>query len=343
MGDQQQVLVTGASGFIAMQTIIGLLERGYRVRGTVRSLKKADSFRETLRPHSAMADMVELVEADLSSDKGWTEAAQGCDIVQHIASPIPENLPKNHDELIIPARDGTLRVLKAAKAAGVKRVVLTSSMAAIAYGWGDNRPEPLTEEHWSNSDNLQDNTAYTRSKTIAERAAWDYVNGEGQGLELTTINPGAVLGPVLSGDFSPSVQIVTQILSGKLPAMPKVAFPIADVRDVAEAHIRAMEKPEAAGKRFLIADRVLWFSEVASVLREALPDRAGSIPKSTLPNWVVKLMVPFNPALKQIIPELGKKRVISNEQLKSVLGIDPIKGEDAIKAAAKTLIEHKVV
>ena len=266
------------------------------------------------------------------------------DYVQHIASPIPTNLPKDHDELIAPARDGAIRVLTAAKKAGVKRVVMTSSMAAVAYGWGDARPKLLTEEHWSNSGNLADNTAYTRSKTIAERAAWEYVNGEGKGLELTTINPAAVLGPVMSGDFSASVEILTQLLSGKLPGTPRVGFGIVDVRDVASAHVLAMTNPAAAGERFLVADKFMWFSEVANTLRGQIPAAyEKKLPKGELPGWVLKLMANINPAVKQVIPELNRERNVSNEKAKRVLGWQPRTAEEAIISGAKSLIAHKAV
>ena len=182
-----KVLVTGATGFIAGHVIHQLVEAGHEVTGTARSASKANALNKTLSAYAGKPIRIDIRAADLSSDAGWTEACQGMDYVQHIASPIPTNLPKDHDELINPARDGAIRVLTAAKAAGVKRVVMTSSMAAIAYGWGDARPKLLTEEHWSNPDNLADNTAYTRSKTIAERAAWDYVNGEGKGLEQAAL------------------------------------------------------------------------------------------------------------------------------------------------------------
>ncbi len=215
-----KVLVTGATGFIAGHVIHQLVEAGHEVTGTARSASKANALNKTLSSYAGKPIRIDIRAADLSSDEGWAAACQGMDFVQHIASPIPTNLPKDHDELIVPARDGAIRVLKAAKAAGVKRVVMTSSMAAIAYGWGDKRPKLLTEEHWSNPDNLTDNTAYTRAKTIAERAAWDYVNGEGKGLELTTINPAAVLGPVMSGDFSASVKSSRSCSPASCPARP---------------------------------------------------------------------------------------------------------------------------
>jgi dihydroflavonol-4-reductase len=252
-------------------------------------------------------------------------------------------MPRDHDELIRPARDGALRVLKAAKAAGVKRVVMTSSMAAIAYGWGDARPNPLTEEHWSNSDNLKDNTAYTRSKTIAERAAWDYMAGEGKGMELSVINPSAVLGPAMSRDLSTSLEIITQLMTGKAPASPRVGFCVVDVRDVADAHVKAMTVPEAAGERFLASGRFMWMSEVADVLRESFPDYRKKLPRGELPDWLLKMMTLINPPLKAIVPELGRERHCSNEKAKQVLGWRPRMEEEAIIEGARSLIDLNVI
>jgi dihydroflavonol-4-reductase len=339
-----KVLVTGATGFIAGHVIHQLAEAGHEVTGTARSASKANALNKTLSAYAGKPIRIDIRAADLFSDAGWSAAVAGMDYVQHIASPLPANLPKDHDELITPARDGAIRVLTAAKKAGVKRVVMTSSMAAVAYGWGDKRPKLLTEEHWSNSANLADNTAYTRSKTIAERAAWDYVNGEGKGLELTTINPAAVLGPVMSGDFSASVEILTQLLSGKLPGTPRVGFGIVDVRDVAAAHVLAMTNPAAAGERFLVSDKFMWFSEVANTLRGKLPPAYDKkLPKGELPGWALKLMANINPAVKQVIPELNRERQVSNEKAKRILGWQPRTAEDAILSGAKSLIEHKAV
>jgi dihydroflavonol-4-reductase len=216
-------------------------------------------------------------------------------------------------------------------------------MAAIAYGWGDKRPKLLTEEHWSNADNIKDNTAYTRSKTIAEKAAWAYVNGEGKGLELAVINPGAVLGPVMSPDFSGSGELLTQPLSGKIPAVPRIGFGVVDVRDVADAHVRAMTAPGAAGERFLTVEKFLWFSEVAAILRENFPSHTGKIPKGVMPDWLLGLAAVFNPPLKQVLPELGRERQVSNEKARRVLGWTPRPAETAVIEGARSLIDLKVV
>ncbi len=332
-----KVLVTGATGFIASHTILALVNKGYEVRGTARSASKADKLNATLSAYAGKPIEIELVSADLTKDEGWAEAMEGVTYLQHLASPIPNNLPKDANELIIPAKEGALRALKAAKAAGVKRAVMTSSFASIGYGWGDSRPAVLDESHWSNPDNIKDNTAYTRSKAIAEKAAWDYVTGDGQGLELATINPVAVLGPAMSADVSASLELVQQPMQGKLPAFPKLTFGVVDVRDVALAHVAAMEKPEAAGERFIVGDRVLSFTDIGAVLREAYPDR--KLPKGELPSWLVKMLTVVNPTLKQIVPELGKNRGFTNEKSQRMLGIDYIPAKEAILASTNSLIE----
>lgn len=338
-----KVLVTGATGFIAGHVIHQLLEAGHEVRGTARSADRAPKLNQVLTAYAGRPVNIEIFAADLSSDAGWDKAVEGMDFVHHVASPFPAEMPKDHQELIRPAREGALRVLKAAKAAGVKRVVLTSSLAAIAYGWGDERPDPLTEEHWSNPENLTDNTAYTISKTMAERAAWEYIKGEGAGLELSVINPVAVLGPAMSADVSTSLEILTQPMSGKIPATPRIGFSLVDVRDIAAAHVAAMTNPDAAGERFLVCDRFMWFSDVADVLRENFPAYGKKLPKGTIPGWVLKIMAMFNPTLKAIIPELNRERNASNEKVKRVLGITPRSSEEAIISGAQSLIDHGVV
>ncbi|MDP3736644.1 MAG: aldehyde reductase [Hyphomonadaceae bacterium] len=337
-----RVLVTGASGFVAQHVILQLLARGYQVRGTLRSLKRADEVRGVLSKHDARAKDIELVEADLGSDAGWAEAAKGCEFVQHVASPFPAIHPKDEMELIRPARDGALRVLKAAKAAGVKRVVMTSSMAAIAYGHGDKRAEISDETMWSNPDG-PDNTPYTKSKTIAERAAWDYVNGEGKGLELAVINPTGILGPALSADVSTSLEIPIRLLNGKTPGLPRLGFSFVDVRDVAECQVKAMEIPAAAGERFLATEGFMWFSEAADVLRKKFPAYDAKIPKRNVPDWLLKVMAVFQPIYKQTVPELGRTRKASNAKATRVLGIKFRTAQESLIASAQSLIDLKVV
>ena len=338
-----KVLVTGATGFIAGHVIHQLVEAGHEVTGTARSAAKAAPLNAALSAYAGKPINIKVHEADLTSDKGWAEAAEGVDYIHHIASPIPATVPKNADELIIPARDGALRALKAAKAAGVKRVVMTSSMAACAYGWGDKRPNPITEEHWSQDNGAPDMTPYIRSKLAAERAAWDYVKGEGQGLELTTINPALVLGPVMGADFSASVEILTQLMSGKLPGTPRTGFVIVDVRDVAAAHVAAMTHPAAAGERFLLGDRFIWFREAAEIIAREFPAYASKVPSKDIPGWALRLIALINPPAKQLIPELNRERHISSEKAKRVLGWHPRSSEEAVIAGARSLIEFGVV
>lgn len=337
-----RVLVTGASGFIAQHVILQLLAKGYQVRGTLRSLKRADEVRAVLAKHHPAASSMEFVEANLDADAGWTEAAKGCEFVQHIASPIVAVMPRDENDLIRPARDGALRVLAAAKAAGVKRVVMTSSLAAIAYGMGDQRPKVVDESHWSNPEGA-DNTAYTKSKTIAERAAWEYVNGPGKGLELATINPGAVLGPALSADTSASLEIAIQLLSGKAPGLPRLGFTLVDVRDVAACHVAAMEIPAAAGERFLAANEFAWLSDCAEILREAFPSYAKKIPTRRIPDFVLRIVSIFQPLYRQTVTELGRERNASHAKAERVLGVKFRPGKQALIDAGKSLIDLKVV
>lgn len=337
-----RVLVTGITGFLAQHIVIQLLAKGYKVRGTVRSLKRADEVRGVLAKLDPRANEIEFVEADLSSDKGWADAVKDCTYVQHIASPFPAVHPKDEMELIRPARDGALRVLKAAKAAGVKRVVMTSSMAAIAYGHGEMRAEISDETMWSDP-NGPDNTPYTKSKTIAERAAWDYVNGEGKSLELVTINPTGILGPALSADVSTSLEIPIRLMNGKTPGLPRIGFSFVDVRDVAECHVKAMELPEAAGERFLATHDFMWFAEAADVLRKTFPAYDGKIPKRNVPDFALKLMAVFQPVYRQTVTELGRTRKASNAKASRVLGVRFRSAEEALIASARSLIELKVI
>ncbi|MEM9071729.1 MAG: aldehyde reductase [Myxococcota bacterium] len=338
-----QVLVTGASGFIAQHVVVQLLAAGHQVRGTVRSAAKGEALKEALNVHEPRASELEIVEADLTRDEGWAEAVRGCDYVQHVASPILAKLPKDHNEMIGPARDGALRVLKAAAEAGVKRTVMTSSTAAVVYGWGDQLPPMMNEEHWSNPDDLKDNTAYTRSKTIAERAAWDFVKSTETKMELAVMNPSAVLGPALSSSVSVSLEIVGFPLKGKLPAVPDVGFAIVDVRDVAAAHVLAMEHDRAAGERFLVGHEFLTFLDVVKILREEFPNYHGKLSTRRMPSWLLRVFAMFSSELKQTVPELGKKRLTSNEKAETFLGWKARPAREAVVTAAQSLIDFDLV
>jgi dihydroflavonol-4-reductase len=262
--------------------------------------------------------------------------------VQHVASPFPAVHPKDESELIRPAVDGALRVLKAAKAAGVKRVVMTSSMAAIAYGLGLARPEIADETNWSNP-NGPDNTPYTKSKTLAERAAWDYVNNEGKGLELAVINPTGIFGPALSKDVSTSLEIPIRLLNGKTPGLPRLGFSMVDVRDVAQCQVAAMTNPGAAGERFIATEDFLWFTECADILREAFPAYDKKIPRRVVPDFVIRLLAMVQPIYKQTLTELGRTRRASNAKATQVLGVHFRTAKESLIASAKSLIELGVV
>ena len=332
------VLVTGGSGFIGAHCIVQLLAAGHQVKTTVRNLKRENDVRAMLRTGGADAgDRLTFFAADLESDAGWKDAVAGCDYVLHVASPIPPGVPKHEDELIVPARDGALRVLRAARDAGVKRVVLTSSMAAIAYGHKPQN-EPYSEKDWTDL-NGRDVAAYPKSKTIAERAAWDFIAKEGGALELSVVNPVFVQGPVLGADYSPSIMVVQRLMDGAMPGCPKLYFAIVDVRDVADLHIRAMTDPAAKGERFVAAaGDTISMLELAKVLRARMGDAAKRVPTREIPNWLVRLVAIRDTAVKAILPELGQIKRVTNEKAKRVLGWKPRSNEEAIVSAAESLI-----
>ncbi|HET9447704.1 MAG TPA: NAD-dependent epimerase/dehydratase family protein, partial [Steroidobacteraceae bacterium] len=267
---------------------------------------------------------------------GWSEATAGCDYVLHVASPIPVSVPKNEDELIVPAREGALRALRAARDAGVKRVVLTSSFAAIGYGVPP-QDAPFDETYWTDLSGYGA-TPYIKSKTIAERAAWDFVAKEG-GIELTVINPTAVLGPVLGPDYSTSVMIVQRMMDGAVPGCPQRWFGVVDVRDVADLHVRAMTHPAARGERFLCTGgESMSMLQIAQVLKARMGAAADKVPTRELPNWLVRLAALRDPALKQLIPELGKRRNVTSAKARGLLGWKPRSPEEAIVACAESMI-----
>ncbi|MDB4913647.1 MAG: nucleoside-diphosphate-sugar epimerase [Gemmatimonadetes bacterium] len=328
------VLVTGGSGFIGSHIILQLVAGGHDVRTTVRTAKRADDVRAML---GAAATGLSFFVADLEQDAGWADAVAGCDHVLHVASPFPATAPRHDDELIIPAREGALRVLRASRDAGVKRVVLTSSFAAIGYGHAQ-RSAPFTEQDWTNQ-NAPGLTAYVKSKTLSERAAWNFIATEGRALELSVINPVGVLGPVLGADYSSSILLLKSMLDGAIPACPKLYFGVVDVRDVADLHIRAMTNPAANGERFLaVAGDFMSMLDVARVLTHRMGDAAARVPARQLPNWMVRLAALRKPAVKQTLPELGKVKNGSNEKARRVLGWAPRSSEESIVATAESLV-----
>ncbi len=331
------VLVTGGSGFIGSHSILQLLATGHRVRTTVRRLQREGEVRAMLKEGGAEpGDRVFFAAADLENDAGWAEAAAGCDYVLHVASPFPPSVPKHEDELIVPAREGALRVLRASRDAGVKRVVLTSSFAAIGYGH-EPQTTPFNETNWTNIQ--ADTAAYVKSKALAERAAWDFIANEGGGLELSVVNPVAVFGPVLGPDFSPSVLLLRRLMDGSVPACPRLYFGVVDVRDVADLHIRAMTHPAAKGERFLaVAGDCMSILDIAKVLRQRMGASAGKVPRFQLPDWLVRIAAIRNSAVKQILPELGKIKNSTNEKARRVLGWTPRSNEACIVACAESLV-----
>jgi nucleoside-diphosphate-sugar epimerase len=331
------VLVTGGSGFIGSHSILQLLAAGHQVRTTVRNVARESDVRALLRAGGADAgDRLRFFAADLEKDAGWAEAVAGCDYVLHVASPFPATVPKDENELIVPAREGALRVLRAARNAGVKRVVLTSSFAAIGYG---RKPQamPFNETNWTDPD-AEGVAPYVKSKTLAERAAWDFIAKEGNGLELAVVNPVGVFGPVLGADYATSILIVQKLMDGVVPGCPRVYFGAVDVRDVVDLHLRAMTNPAAKGERFLaVAGDFVSLVEIARALKQRMGAAARKVPTRELPDFMVRIAAMFDPAIKQVLPELGIVRNATSEKAQRVLGWVPRSREDAIVATAESL------
>ena len=335
------VLVTGGSGFVGVHTVLALLDAGHTVRTTVRDLAREPEVRAMLKrggvePH----DRLSFVAADLTRDEGWAEAVRGCDYVHHVASPFPVTAPAHEDELIIPAREGALRVLRAAREAGVQRVVLTSSFAAIGYGH-DDPPERYDETCWSDPGGPM--SAYAKSKTLAERAAWDLVNGEGKGLELAVVNPVGIFGPALGPELSTSLVLVKRMIDG-MPGCPRLYFGVVDVRDVADLHVRAMVHPDAAGERFLaISGDCLSVQQMATALKSHLGSRGKQIRTRQLPDLLVRAAALFDPRLRSMVPGLGQVKQATSAKAQRLLGWSPIPPEEALAATVDSLFDLGLV
>ena len=338
--DNELVLVTGGSGFIAVHIILKLLNQGYRVRTTLRSLSRQDEVKSMLA-QGGVTDFtnLEFIQADLTSDNNWREAAAGAAYVIHVASPTPATRPDDGDEMVKMAVDGVSRVLKAAKDAGVKRVVLTSASGAVISGH-ESHPKIFTEDDWTDLAGNID--AYQRSKTLAERAAWEFANKEN--LELSVVNPVATMGPVLGKDFSHSNQIIRAMLTGKMPFLLQIGFDYVDVRDVADLHLLAMTRIEAAGERFLATTgENLTYKEEAQILQRNLGSTANKVSTKEIPNFLVRILAFFVKSLRMPATFLGKNTACSNAKAKNLFGWQPRSAEEAIVATAKSMVELGLV
>lgn len=331
-------LVSGGSGYIAGFLIRQLAAEGWTVHATLRSLAREEAVRKLLAVDNAR---LKFFAADLNGDSGWAEAMTGCSHVAHVASPFPAAAVKDAQELIVPAREGALRALRAAKAAGVKRFVMTSSVAAIGYGHG-RAERSFTEADWTDV-NHPDATAYVQSKTLAERAARDWVAAEGGGIEFCTVNPSAVLGPVWSSDTSTSIELVRKLLQGSLPGCPDLGFGIVDVRDVADLHVRAMNAPGMAGERFVCSGPFLKMIDIAHILKQRLGAQARKVPTRRLPDFLVRFSALFDPAVKQAVGGLGRVYNMDASHARTVLGWVPRPAEESIVAAARSLLDLGIV
>ncbi|MET7476493.1 aldehyde reductase [Streptomyces sp. NPDC005648] len=336
-----QVLVTGGTGFVGSWCVLRLLEVGHTVRTTVRDLRREPALRSWL--HAATPfddDRLTVVRADLEHPEGWKDAVADCEFVLHVASPTLRNTPANGDELVIPAREGVLRVLRAARDAGVRRTVLTSAFGAVGIGH-PHRSTPFAEEDWTDVDS--DIPPYQRSKTLAERAAWQFVEEEGGVLELAAVHPVGILGPLLGPDDPPSLRLVRRMLEGRVPACPPFGMGFVDVRDVADLHLRAMTDPAAAGERFLaIAGHSLRVVDIARILRDRLGERAAKAPTRELPVWLARALGAVNPELRLLRHQLGRDLDATAAKAERLLGWQARPIEDTIADTAESLLAHGI-
>jgi nucleoside-diphosphate-sugar epimerase len=339
-GDGKTVLVTGGSGFLAGWCIVELIRRGYRVRTTIRNPAREPEVHDAVASQVDPAHHLTVHQADLLSDDHWDNVIEGCDYVLHVASPFPPNQPKDPDELIRPAREGTIRVVGKSLDHGVERVVVTSSIAAVRLARGSDK-RVLDEDDWTDPD--EDGlTPYVRSKTIAEHAAWDLAKERGAEDRLAVVNPGAIIGPLLHDDTSYSLQAIERLLNG-MPGMPRLGFSFVDVRDVADLEIRAMTAPEGGGQRFIAVTKFLWLSDAGEILRERLGERASKVPTRKIPDLLVRGMALFDGGIRSIVGSLGKRVELSSDKARSELGWSPRPIDDTIAETGESLIEHDVV
>lgn len=333
----QLILVTGASGFVGKWCVVKLLEKGYRVRGTIRSDAKAEQVRKTVAGvvGDEAAGRLEMVKADILSDAGWPEAMAGVDAVMHVATVIRGDEPKDPEVVVRPAVEGTERVLRMAHDAGIKRVILTSSIATVGYGHGQTSGRRVYDETFHTKlESMRWTWAYCVGKTKAERAAWAYAKANG--MELTTIHPGAIIGPALDDDASISVGMVSGLLDNTTPALPSNGFSIIDVRDVADMHVAALEHPEAVGQRYLATAEYMPFPKVAEVVQELYPDR--KIVNRVVPDWIIRIVAMFGGPARQIINDIGNEKVFDGKKGEAMMGHPYISARESISDTAESVI-----
>ena len=331
----EKVLVTGATGFIGLHCIQQLLEQGYAVNGTLRSMQRESEVRESLEKHSTLTENLSLFPVDLMSDEGWDQAMENCDYLLHVASPFV--LSNETEEFFVkPAVEGALRALKFADKHNIKKVVLTSSFAAVGDTFDGTTS--FNETHWSDTSNDK-MTFYSKSKTLAEKAAWDYVQENNVSFPLTVINPVGVLGPSLSDDVGISNSMILRMLNGSMPALAKIHIGIVDVRDVAKAHILAMKNDQSNGERFIVSEKEMWMSDIANVLNA----NGYKAPEKNMPNFLLKAMAMFKSDLKTISKMAGKQRDCNTTKAIDVLGWKPISAEESILAAAKQITDYDLI
>jgi len=342
MPTSKPILVTGASGFVALHTIIQLLQQGYNVRATLRTLSREAEVREITAKHVQANDRLEILPGNLEQDSGWSEAMRGVESVLHIASPFPLLDPKNENELIVPAVEGTQRVLRAAHDEKIKRVVIVSSVAAVSAGHnGEDRT--FDENDWSIVEN--NIGAYAKSKTLAEREAWKFINGaeNTNKMEMVAINPPLILGPLPNKDLATSAEMISTLMLGQVPGVARMKVGIVDVRDVASALILAMTTPEAAGNRFICPAGTVWLKEIADTLHKKYAARGYKIHTTQFPVFLVRLLALFDKKIARVADDLNWDFEFSDEKIKRILKWNPRPAEEAILAMAESLIEHGLV
>jgi len=336
------VLVTGGTGYLAKWVIVGLLREGYTVRVTLRNLSKESEVRASIDEQVASVDRLSFVAADLLKDEGWMRAMTGCKYVLHVASPMGQGAPKGMD-LVTPARDGTLRVLSAAAASGIERVVCTSSAFASQTPAVAGEMQPIANEDTWTVPTETSLSEYARSKVLAERAAWEFMKTDTSGMTLATVLPGLILGPVMNKSVTGSLELISRLLTGKLPALPRIGFGIIETNNLVDLHMKAMTSPAAANGRFIGVGDFLWISDIAEILKEQFQDRSAKIPSRQLPDWVLRLSALFQEEARFMAPMLGKRREFDTSKTSSVLQWHAKPSREAVIECAKSLIDQGLV